>query len=168
MRCAPEPDPRSPGRWGLLPVACLLASVLAGLPSTALAQHAPQTAPEIPDPTTVTAEAWQEDLRFLAERLPEQHPYPWHHVTEEEFGAAVNRLHGRIPELSYPEILVGFMEVVALLGPGDGHSRVRIEPPFVDALYPLRLWWFADGLYVRSAAPQFVNLVGKRVLFFGS
>jgi tetratricopeptide (TPR) repeat protein len=134
-----------------------------------MAQHAAQTAPEspIPDPATVTPEAWQEDLTFLAGRISEQHPNPWHHVTRQEFEAAVSRLHGRIPELGYPQVLVGFMQIVALLGPGDGHSRVRLEPPFVGALYPLRLWWFSDGLYVRSASPEFVNLVGKRVLWIG-
>ena len=138
--------------------------------SPAGAQHAPQEAPEIPipDPTTVTAEAWQEDLRFLAERVPEQHPNPWHHVSQPDFQAAVDRLYRRIPELAYPEILVGFMGIVAMLGPGDGHSRVRLEPPFIGALYPLRLWWFSDGLYVRSAAPEFVNLVGKRVVWIGN
>lgn len=134
-----------------------------------LAQHAAQAAPEtpIPDPTAVTPAEWQEDLRFLAARIPEQHPNPWHHVPREEFEAAVERLHGRIPELEYAQILVGFTRLVALLGPGDGHSRVRLEPPFVRALYPLRLWWFSDGLYVRSAAPEFANLVGKRVLWIG-
>jgi tetratricopeptide (TPR) repeat protein len=134
-----------------------------------MAQHAAQAAPDtpIPDPATVTPEAWQEDLGFLAHRVSEQHPNPWHHVTREEFEAAVSRLHGRIPALGYPQILVGFMQIVALLGPGDGHSRVRLEPPFIRALYPLRLWWFSDGLYVRSASPEFVNLVGKRVLWIG-
>ncbi len=134
-----------------------------------MAQHAAQTAPEspVPDPATVTPEAWQEDLTFLAARISEQHPNPWHHVTRQEFEAAVRRLQDRIPELGYPRILVGFMQIVALLGPGDGHSRVRLEPPFIGALYPLRFWWFSDGLYVRSASPEFVNLVGKRVLWVG-
>lgn len=148
-----------------------LAAAVAGSAAAAplMAQHAAQTAPEspIPDPAAVTPEAWQEDLRFLADRISEQHPNPWHHVTREEFERAVRRLHGRIPELGYPQILVGLMQLVALLGPGDGHSRVRVEPPFVGALYPLRLWWFSDGLYVRSAAPEFVNLIGKRVLWIG-
>jgi tetratricopeptide (TPR) repeat protein len=145
-------------------------SLGAVLPATPLtAQHAAQTAPEhpIPDPATVTAEAWQEDLAFLAARIPEQHPNPWHHVSREEFEASVRRLNGRIPELGYPQILVGLMQIVALLGPGDGHSRVRLEPPFIGALYPVRFWWFGDGLYVRSAAPEFVNLVGKRVVWIG-
>ena len=169
MRFALESDPLAHGRPTRVAAVCLVLSALAGVRPT-VAQHAPRAAPEeeIPDPATVTAEAWQEDLRFLAERIPEQHPHPWHEVSEETFGAAVDRLHDRIPQLEYPQILVGFMEIVALLGTGDGHSRVRMEPPFINALYPIRLWWFADGLYVRSAAPQFVNLVGKRVLFVGS
>lgn len=144
-----------------------VAGLVAGPPL--LAQHATQTAPEtmIPDPATVTPEAWQQDLAFLVDRIFEQHPNPWHHVTQREFEAAADRLNRRIPELRYPQILVGLMQLVALLGPGDGHSRVRLEPPFVRALYPIRLWWFSDGLYVRSAAPEFVSLVGKRVLWIG-
>ncbi len=150
-------------------LACLSAALGVATTTSLSAQHAGQTTPEeaIPDPATVTAEAWQEDLTFLADRISEQHPNPWHHVTREEFEAAVSRLYGRIPELGYPQVLVGFMQIVALLGPGDGHSRVRLEPPFIGALYPLRLWWFSDGLYVRSAAPEFANLVGKRVLWIG-
>jgi len=172
------PPSRSPRR---LPALTLAASIrLAGLAAVAafagsaattplMAQHAAQTAPEspIPDPATLTPEAWQEDLTFLTARISEQHPNPWHHVTRQEFEAAVRRLRGRISELGYPQILVGFMQIVAMLGPGDGHSRVRLEPPFIGALYPLRLWWFSDGLYVRSASPEFVNLVGKRVLWIG-
>lgn len=160
---------RLAGQAALLGLATLAAvtGLAAGTPL--LAQHAAQAAPEtpIPDPATVSPEAWQEDLEFLADRISEQHPNPWHHVSQEEFEAAVSRLRGRIPELGYPQILVGLMQIVALLGPGDGHSRVRLEPPFVGALYPIRLWWFSDGLYVRSAAPEFVNLVGKRVLWIG-
>ncbi|MEE9471887.1 MAG: hypothetical protein V3W32_09205, partial [Gemmatimonadota bacterium] len=158
---ARTPTRRSPRR---LPALTLAASIrlagLAGLAAAAgsaattplMAQHAAQTAPQspIPDPATVTPEAWQKDLTFLADRISEQHPNPWHQVTRQEFEAAVSRLQGRIPELGYPQTLVGLMQIVALLGPGDGHSRVRLEPPFIGALYPLRLWWFSDGLYVRS------------------
>ena len=170
MRCQIDPRSRYPDRRARFPRRALLAVLLIGFPASLPAQHAPQAAPEdeIPDPTSVTAEAWQEDLRFLARRIPEQHPDPWHHVSEEAFDAAVEGLYGRIPRLGYPEILAGFMEIVALLGPGDGHSRVQLEPPFVNQLYPIRLWWFSDGLFVRSAAPEFVNLVGKRVLFIGT
>ncbi len=154
-------------------MARLFGLLLAGLGALAAAgsagaQHAPHEPPDsVPDLYGLDAESWREDLRFLADRIPRQHPAPWHDVSRQEFDAALEQLSSRLPALDYPQILAGIVRLVALLGEGDGHSRVRLEPPFIRGLYPLRLWWFSDGLYVVSAAPEFVNLVGKRVVWFG-
>ena len=45
---------------------------------------------------------------------------------EEEFLAEVRSLHERLPALDLNQTLVELTRLVARLGPGDGHSRVRL------------------------------------------
>jgi hypothetical protein len=48
---------------------------------------------------------------------------------------------------------------------GNGHTNAS-RGLFLHTL-PLRLWWFADGLYVIKAHPDFAELLGARVEGFG-
>ena len=142
------------------------------LPGPLAAQHAPDPGAGdgvVQDPWQVTADQWREDLRFLDQAIRSRHPNPFHSVSEESFEAAINRFERRIPELTYPQILVEFSRLVAMLGEGDGHSRVRLTPHFITSGgYPLRLWLFSDGLFVRSADPRYAGLVGQRVVWIGN
>ena len=153
-------------------VALVALGALFALPGPLAAQHAPDPGAgdgAVQDPWQVTADQWREDLHFLAQAIRSRHPNPFHSVSEESFEAAIGRLEGRIPELTYPQILVEFSRLVAMLGEGDGHSRVRLTPHFITSGgYPLSLWLFSDGLFVRSADPRYAGLVGQRVVWIGN
>lgn len=111
----------------------------------------------------LTAEQWQEDLRFMAAEMERRHKNLYHTVSREEFAAAVADLHARIPRLQRNEIIVGMMRIAAMVG--DGHTRVdpRKDTKFGFRSLPLKLYLFDDGLYVRAAAPGQADLVGARV-----
>ncbi|UCE03329.1 MAG: tetratricopeptide repeat protein [Candidatus Latescibacterota bacterium] len=150
----------------------IAASVVAGVmwcAGAAQAQHAPEPTAETSraSPRELESERWQSDVRFLADAIRERHPHPFHAVNRETFAAAAERLEARIPELDYPEILAELSRLVAMLGEGDGHSRVRFNPRFISGQYPLRYAFFAEGLLIRSARPDHAALVGKRVTAIG-
>ena len=139
----------------MLPLVRLLLclAILVAIPSSLTAQ------------TKLTPEQWREDLRFFAANMPKMHKNLFHSMTREQFDAAVKRLDERIPTLADHEILVELMRIVALVG--DGHTSVRLLQS-IDSAYPLRLYLFKDGLYVRSAAPEYRDAVGARVLRVGN
>ena len=106
----------------------------------------------------------QRELTGLVVRMERVHPDLYHAVTRERLRAEVAALAQRAPSLSRPELVVGLMRVVGLLGERDGHSGLYpLDPEHPRTLhaYPLKLYSFPDGLYVIDAADR--ALVGARL-----
>lgn len=115
----------------------------------------------------LTPEQWREDLAFLVRTLPEKHVNPFTKVTKEAWLAEAAALESRIPSLAPHEIGVGFMRLVAALG--DSHtvaSAANIPPGF--RAYPIRLFWFADGVRIAAATGEHKALLGARLVRVGS
>lgn len=72
-----------------------------------------------------------------------------------------------MPSLTRDQALVALMELVALVH--DGHTS--LSPLFAPAAqvhyYGIELYRFADGVYIRRAAPPHGDLAGARVLRIG-
>jgi hypothetical protein len=136
------------------------------LGNPALSQTTAAAAP-VAEPPQLTAEQWREDLAFMVAEMKRRHPNLYHTVRRERFDAAVADLHARIPSLQRNEIVVGFMRLAAMVG--DGHTRVdpRKDPKFAFPSFPLKLYSFKDGLFVRAARPDFAPLVGAEVVEVG-
>jgi tetratricopeptide (TPR) repeat protein len=115
--------------------------------------------------TRLTPEQWREDLRFFATNMPKMHRNLFHSMSREQFEAAVKRLDERIPTMADHEIIVELMRIVAMIG--DGHTGVRVNQQFKTA-YPLKLYFFKDGLFVQAAAPEYAEAVGGRVVKIGN
>jgi hypothetical protein len=110
----------------------------------------------------VTAAA---DVRALGASIDQMHPDPYRAITKAQFEAAVEDLARRAPELSRDEVLAGMLRIVALLGPRNGHTGIFPADPSNARelhLYPLRLYDFADGLFVVDAADR--SLVRDRLV----
>jgi hypothetical protein len=116
----------------------------------------------------MTAEKWREDLRFMAAEMRARHKNLFHATTRDEFEAAVNKLHERIPTLARHEIVVELMRLVASVGDGHTHMGMGQDPKLGFRRYPVRLYFFRDGLFVRGAAPEHARLAGARVLKIGN
>ncbi len=114
------------------------------------------------------ADQWREDLRFLAEEMPKHHKNLFHTATRGQFESAVRRLDERIPSLSRHQIIVEMAKIVAMVQ--DGHTNIAPtrDPKIGFRTYPVKLYLFKDGLYVRAAAREYADLVGGRVLKVGS
>lgn len=116
-------------------------------------------------PPPVDVAAWRADVRTLARELPRRHPAPFGKVTRAQWDSAVTGLERRLPSLSRDQILVGMMRLVALVG--DAHTVLEPDPSLGLRYYPLELYSFDDGLYVRRADSSHAGLVGGKVLRIG-
>ena len=118
-------------------------------------------------PAVPAAEAWREDLRFLAEQLPRAHANAFHEISREEWLRRVADLDRDIPGLSRNQICVRLMQLVAAIG--DGHTSLspfyRAELGFHAA--PIRFYAFSDGIFVRAADAPHRDLVGAKLVRVG-
>lgn len=132
---------------------------------------------------------WHEDLMFLQRELPRRHLDFFKSTTPEQFNEAVRELDARIPRLSFPQFVVGMLKIVAMAGPGNGHTYIlktgdstsdflvseRNTPAAIGNLrtlgfgqLPVGFYLFKDGLYVRTSTPGYEDLLGAKVLRIGS
>jgi hypothetical protein len=113
-----------------------------------------------------SASARRADVELLVRELPKRHPAPFLRITEVQWDSAARSLEQRLPSLAANQALVGLFQVVALLG--DAHTTVEPAPTLGLRQYPIELYDFDDGLYVRQADSAHARLVGARVVRFGS
>ena len=126
-----------------------------------------QTKPKTASVDQREARAWQQDLKFMAEQMPKCHKNLFHAITREQFQRAIEQLHKRIPSLSRHQIVVEMARIAASIG--DGHTNIA---PTRDSKigfrsYPLKLYFFNDGMFVRAATIEHKDIVGARVTKIG-
>ena len=109
--------------------------------------------------------AWRADLRVLGEEVPKRHPAPFLKISRAQWDSAVASIDRRLPTLSRNQSLVELYRLVALLG--DAHTNLQPEPSLGLRYYPLELYAFEDGLFIRQADSAHADLVGARVLRIG-
>lgn len=108
---------------------------------------------------------WQADLQLLAAELPRRHPAPFLRITAAQWDSATASVARRLPTLSRNQILVEFYRLVALVG--DAHTVVQPDLSLGLRYYPLELYVFDDGLFVRRADSTYAQLVGAKVVRLG-
>ena len=110
---------------------------------------------------------WREDLRFMAAEMPKDHKNLFHTMTREQFESAVKKLDGRISSLARHQIIVEMARIVAMVGDGHTNMAPTRDPKIGFRTYPVKLYLFKDGLYVRAATREYAELVGWRVVRIG-
>lgn len=118
-------------------------------------------------PVQLTPQQWREDLRVLAETMPLRHRNLYHTVSRESFQAAVAALEGKLDTLDRHQVIVEMARIVALVG--DGHTNIAPtrDPKIGFHAFPIGLYFFDDGLYVRAADERYRDLVGAKVVGIG-
>ncbi len=114
-------------------------------------------------------EQWRQDLSYLAAEMPRRHQNLFHAMTREQFESAVKRLDARIPGLARHQIIVELGHIVAMVK--DGHTGIQgipFDPKINFRSYPLTLYLYKDGLFVRSADPKYADAIGARVVRIGN
>lgn len=115
--------------------------------------------------TPADVAAWRADLDTLRRELPVRHPAPFLNVPRARWDSAATALARQLPSMSRNQALVGFMRLVAMLG--DAHTDLDPGPALGLRFYPLELYAFDDGLFVRRADSTHAALVGAKVLRIG-
>ena len=108
---------------------------------------------------------WHEDLAVLREQMPKKHGNLFHSISREQYELAFDDLERRLPEMTDNQVKLGIMQIVASVN--DGHTHVRLDT-LGNHMLPIRLHYFADGLFVESTDKAYSNLLGGKVLRLGS
>lgn len=109
---------------------------------------------------------WRKDLKVLRKNLPGMHPNLFFKLTPDAFNQAVDELDSAIPSLQDHEIIVGMTRIVAMVG--DSHTRLDWEQTATAfRAFPLRLWWFSDGLYVTATTADYQRALGAKLVRIG-
>ncbi|MBN2391431.1 MAG: LysM peptidoglycan-binding domain-containing protein [Anaerolineae bacterium] len=124
----------------------------------------------VPDFPASHSVNWRGDLAAMVERinrLPEIYPGGFRVVYDEAFTQAVTALDAAIPTLADHQIVVGMMQILALLG--DAHTGVSVYQwaAFQERAYPIQLRWFSDGLFVTAVQPGYEELLGLELVQVG-
>lgn len=111
---------------------------------------------------------WRADLATLVTARESIHPDPWFNVPRDEYVAAVDAVAARVPELTDNELMVEATRLAAMptWGGRDGRGGIYpwFEGGFTTHMYPLRLYRFADGVFVVDALDPYEDLVGGEVV----
>jgi len=110
----------------------------------------------------MTARQWHEDLHSLVGSLLLTHCDLFHQVDRNDFCRHVRALEERLPRLAGHEMVTELSRLVALVG--DGHTAVSLTDIAEFHRYPLRLYWYADGLCVQVIAHEYADAAGARLV----
>ncbi len=115
-------------------------------------------------PRSTSVADWRADVEFLHNELISHHPKLYYGEPRHRFDVAVARLEAGLPNMSREQIIMGIARALATIQ--DGHTQ--INPANDQAIgfhrYPIRLYWYSDGLFVRATAPEYRRFAGSRLL----
>lgn len=153
----------------LVAIAVLIAACGGPAASSPSAEPTPTSSAEVsPSATAPAASAGPtaaDDLATLLHTLERSHPEPFHGVSREEFVAALDAYEASLPDLTPDEAVVGLMRVWALLSREgrDGHQFAFPAQDHAGPVLPVRIYEFAEGVFVTAALPPHEALAGARI-----
>lgn len=113
---------------------------------------------------------WRADLDTLIARVWHVHFRPDAHTTRAAFTSRVEALKSRVASLSDQRITMEIQGILASLG--DGHTNaygaIMGHGDFSSPVFPVSLYLFSDGLFVRASYGDAGPLAGCRVTTFGN
>ncbi len=111
------------------------------------------------------AARWRNDVDALETALRKGHPKPFYKGNEAAFTDASRGLTEQIPALDDGAIKAGLMRLAAF---SDGHTRIFFGQRAMGFhLYGIRLYKFADGVFVLNARSPYERLIGARLISIG-
>ncbi len=111
----------------------------------------------------ISQEQWVEDVDFFARELPQRHASAFHHLTREQFEAAIAELKRRLPRMNGDEIYVALDHIANTIG--DAHTYVEFPADTADL--SLELQRFGADYRVVAIGTGFEKALGARVLGIG-
>lgn len=114
----------------------------------------------------LAATDWQEDLRFLQKKVHDDYPFLFKKVTAQKFDAEVEEFYANIPAMETHEIKVGLARMVSLFE--YGHTQIPFSTLAKEAVLPVNLYHFEDGIFVEGVQKNHEEALGAKVLKVGA
>lgn len=108
---------------------------------------------------------WHEDLEMLARELPQKAKPLEDAHRKRAFLGRLQYLDKEVESRTDNQILIGIMHSLAAIG--DGHTNLSVDS-YIFPAYPIWTYSFKEGIYVISAAEQYRDLLGGRLLKLGN
>src|SRR6267142_24626 len=113
----------------------------------------------------LTPAQWREDLQFAVDTFL-QRDRSFSPEERQRFRDTVADLERTVEGKTDEQIIVELAKAVALSK--NAHTRLYLLRNRSELRrYPIRVWWFADGLYVIRATPDYSELLGAKILRIG-
>ncbi len=113
----------------------------------------------------LTTSQWQEDLKYLQKTVHENYPFLFKKIDRTTWDAEVEKLYQQIPSLQPHEIKVGFTRMVSLFE--YGHTQIPFSTLAKEAVLPINLYHFEDGVFVEGVQKEHQHLLGAKVIKVG-
>ena len=110
---------------------------------------------------------WRYDLDFLVRRMERMHWDLYAHISKDEFTGEIASIEKELPRLSDAQVRARIRRLLARVGDGHTLMRARTEDESTVARFPIDLYRFSDGIFVRGAAQAHADIVGTRVMQLG-
>jgi Peptidase family S41 len=146
--------------------ACTTAPTPVSRPASAAPSAEPSVAASVPPTSTpVSTVDAAADLDTLLELLEAIHPEPFHGIARDAWVGHLREIQASLAGATAEETMVEVMRLVASLSHAgrDGHQIAF--PPDGGPMLPIRVFEFADGLFVTDALDP--ALVGARITALG-
>jgi hypothetical protein len=109
----------------------------------------------------------RQDLGFVSGQLPALHLNFFFQLDPQVFQQAVQAVDSQIPVLTDAEFNVALAALAAMAG--DPHTTIFPVPPATASpQFPLVFRWLDDGVFVTSAAPEYSQALGSRLVSVGN
>lgn len=163
-------------RWSrvgpLLVVAALLAACTSAPPASLSAGGPATLEPQATAGASAAAgplDTARGELDRALDRLESIHPEPFHAVDRATFVGALDELKSNLDSLAPEAAAVELMRIWALLAQErDGHQFALPLDDEDDLILPIRVYEFADGVFVTDAMAPNRDLAGSRLVTIGA
>ena len=124
---------------------------------------------------------WQEDLEEVYRKLPKDHANMFKYISSEDWRDQLHDLGVRASTMAEDDVIIDLMEIIASIGAshtgvmldygytcGPDESGVRVCEPYplryAFNIFPLALRSLLDGYWVTECTPDWIHLIGQRLV----
>lgn len=110
----------------------------------------------------LTSEQWIADLDYLQKQVHDNYLFLFKKIDQMTWDAEVAKLRAQIPSLASHEIKVGLSRMVSLFE--YGHTQIPFSTVAEDAVLPVNLYQFKDGIFIEGIQKGNENVLGAKLL----
>ncbi len=113
----------------------------------------------------LTSAQWIDDLDALQKQVHDNYPFLFKKIDQTTWDAEVAKLRAQIPSLASHEVKIGLTRMVSLFE--YGHTQVPFSSIAEDAVLPVNLYHFEDGIFIEGVQKEHQNLLGAKLIKVG-